>query len=223
MKPKKILITGAGGNLGSAVIPILLDRGFELIAITSPRKRIDIEGISQYKADLTREDDVEALAALLKKEHHNIDAALFLAGAFEGGDLVNTDSATLKRMYSINFETVFYLVKHLFPWMKSNETGGSIVLMGSKPSLEPASGKHAVAYALSKSLLLTLAEQLNNEGAKANVKTFVIAPGTIDTADNRKAMPDADFSGWNKPQDIAQLFADLIEGKRSGTTLIRLY
>jgi len=60
-----------------------------------------------------------------------------------------------------------------------------------------------IAYGLSKSLIFRLAELMNGEAKGNNVITSVIAPSTIDTPQNRKAMPDADPAKWVRAEDIA--------------------
>jgi NAD(P)-dependent dehydrogenase (short-subunit alcohol dehydrogenase family) len=67
--------------------------------------------------------------------------------------------------------------------------------------------KGAVAYGLSKSLIFRLAELLNAEAKSADIVTSVIVPSTIDTPENRAAMPDADFSTWVQPTMIAETIA----------------
>jgi NAD(P)-dependent dehydrogenase (short-subunit alcohol dehydrogenase family) len=89
-------------------------------------------------------------------------------------------------------------------------TGGRIVLVGARPALQPRDGASNVAYGLSKSLVLRLAEILNAEGADHNVVTSVIIPSTIDTPDNRAAMPKADFTKWVRPEDIAATIAFIL-------------
>ncbi|WP_315819662.1 hypothetical protein [Paraflavitalea speifideaquila] len=60
----------------------------------------------------------------------------------------------------MNFETAYYLTRPLFQHML--ESGyGRIVLVGARPALEPAAGQYMIAYALSKSLLIKLADMLN--------------------------------------------------------------
>jgi NAD(P)-dependent dehydrogenase (short-subunit alcohol dehydrogenase family) len=63
--------------------------------------------------------------------------------------------------------------------------------------------KGMVGYGLAKSLIFRLAELMNEEAKGTNVVTVVIVPSTIDTAQNRKAMPDADFSKWVTPEALA--------------------
>ena len=85
--------------------------------------------------------------------------------------------------------------------------GGRLVFIGSRPSLVAKQGKNNIAYALSKSLLFKLAEFLNEEAANKNVVASVVIPSTIDTPQNRKSMPDADYNKWVKPEKIAETIA----------------
>jgi NAD(P)-dependent dehydrogenase (short-subunit alcohol dehydrogenase family) len=62
-----------------------------------------------------------------------------------------------------------------------------------------------VAYGLAKSLIFRLSELMNDEAKGKNVVTSVVVPSTIDTPQNRKAMPDADPSNWVKPEAIADI------------------
>jgi NAD(P)-dependent dehydrogenase (short-subunit alcohol dehydrogenase family) len=78
--------------------------------------------------------------------------------------------------------------------------------MGARPALDPLAGKTAVAYSLSKSLLFQLATVLNADAGGKDVVTHVVVPSTIDTPNNRKFMPNADFDNWVKPGQLAEIF-----------------
>jgi short-subunit dehydrogenase len=80
-----------------------------------------------------------------------------------------------------------------------------LVFVGGRPALKPEQGKGMIAYALSKSLLFKLAEFLNAEAKGKNVVASVIVPSTIDTAENRKSMPDANPANWVKAEQIAEV------------------
>src|SRR5205085_1563631 len=135
-----------------------------------------------------------------------IDGGILLAGGFEMGEIDTTDGAALKRMFSLNFETAYYLARPLFQHMLQNGYG-RLVFTGARPGLNAAEGTNKVAYALSKSLLFTLADILNQEAKGKNVTVSVIAPSTIDTPPNRQSMPNANFNNWVKPEQIAEVLA----------------
>jgi len=206
MSIKTVVITGAGGNLGKVVVEKFLKAGFRVIATVSPGKELqgNFQGdLRVYTVDLINENAVDSFTTFILSEYGSIDAALLLAGGFTPGDLEKTSGESLQKMYSVNFETAFYIARNLHRHMMEQPTGGRIVLIGSKPSLIPKDARHAVAYSLAKSLLFRFAELLNAEGQQKGVITAVVVPGTIDTPANREAMPHANFSTWVSAEDIA--------------------
>ena len=76
-------------------------------------------------------------------------------------------------------------------------------MIGSRPGANMKNSKGMVAYGLGKSLIFHLAELMNEEAKGTNVVTNVIVPSTIDTPQNREAMPHADFNKWVTPEAIA--------------------
>lgn len=207
---KNVIITGASGNLGKASVEKFIEDGYKVIATVSPGKTVDFEvkgDIETIEADLTNEMNVEEIISKIVNKHQHIDAALLLVGGFAAGGIKETDGASLKKMYTLNFETAYYAARPIFLQMLKQSTGGRIILVGSRPSLNPKDGKNLLAYALSKSLLFKLADLLNAEGSSKNVITSVVVPSTIDTVVNRQAMPSANFSDWVKPEEIAEVMA----------------
>lgn len=202
---KTILITGASGNLGQVTVTKFLSANFQVLATHSPGKASPLPphpNLETFAMELTDEKEVTAAVETILTNHPVIDVVLLLAGGYAGGSFQEVDGATLRKMYAINFETAFFIARPLLLHMQTQPGGGRIVLVGSRTALRAADAKHAVAYALAKSLLFNLAEYLNAEGAPKNVVTSVIVPSTIDTPDNRKAMPTADFSSWVPASEI---------------------
>lgn len=206
MTGKNVLITGAGGNLGQVVVRKFVEDGYRVLTTTSPGKKTkEIENITQeYEVDLANEEAVTSMVDSLFKAHKTLHAALLLAGGFIPGKLEKTSGQDLAKMFSMNFETAYFTARAVLSKMMEQPEGGRIFLIGARPALLAKEGKNAVAYALSKSLVFKLAELLNAEGQGKNVITTVIVPGTIDTVANRNAMPDADFSQWVSPEEIAE-------------------
>jgi NAD(P)-dependent dehydrogenase (short-subunit alcohol dehydrogenase family) len=117
-------------------------------------------------------------------------------------------------MFNLNFETAYYAARPLLTHMKQHGYG-RLVFVGARPALQAADGKNMVAYALTKSLLFTLAEFVNASTKGTNVVASVIVPSTIDTAINRESMPDAIFDNWVKPEQIADVLAFICSEKGS--------
>ena len=223
---KIALITGATGNLGKATVQRFIDDHYTVIATHSPGKNPEyaVDGVIFKEVNLLDETQCSNLVKTIISEYKKIDVALLLVGGFSMGSVASTDGAALDKMYSLNFETAYFIARPVF--LKMTETGGGrIVFVGSRPSLEATAGKNVLAYALSKSLLFKLSEYLNAEGKDKNVVTSVIVPSTIDTPENRKSMPDADFKKWVKPEEIAAAMAYLCssDGSVLRQPVLKLY
>jgi NAD(P)-dependent dehydrogenase (short-subunit alcohol dehydrogenase family) len=225
---KTVIITGASGNLGKACVEKFVADGYNVIATVTPGKTLGFEvkgNVQTYDADLSEEKAVEVVLNQVIGKYKNIDAALLLVGGYASGGIAETDGATLKKMFSLNFDTAYFVARPLFQQMIKQATGGRIVFVGARPALRPKDANKSLGYALSKSLIFKLAESLNAAGSDKNVTASVVVPSTIDTPVNRQAMPNADFSAWVKAEDIAAAMAQLCSSDATGwrEAVIKIY
>jgi NAD(P)-dependent dehydrogenase (short-subunit alcohol dehydrogenase family) len=225
---RTVIITGAAGNLGKAAVQKFLKEDCHVIATVSPGKTLgyDVSGdVTVYPIDLSIEKEAEVLVETVAKKHPAIDVAVLTVGGFGGGPISETDGSGLRKMYTLNFETAYFLARPVFLRMMKQATGGRIVLIGSKTALEPSQGKNFLAYTLSKSLLFNLASCLNAEGSGKNVVTSVIVPGTMDTPENRESMPKANFLSWVKPGQVADImyFVTSAQGNPLAEPVVKVY
>jgi NAD(P)-dependent dehydrogenase (short-subunit alcohol dehydrogenase family) len=206
--PKTIVITGANGNLGTAVVKKFLAEKYKVIAIDHAANHLsfanDNDLFSWQAVDLANESQSEAFVQKAIADHKKIDGGLFLAGGFAMGGIEETNGEALKKMFSLNFETAYYMARPLFQHMLQNDYG-RIVFVGARPALQAEAGKDMIAYALSKTLLFKLADFLNKLAKGHNVVASVIVPSTIDTPPNRQSMPDADPGNWVKAGQVADV------------------
>ena len=204
---KNIVITGANGNLGSAVVRKFLDEGYKVIAVDQMDNHLAFakeDANFKFKTvDLAKEDVAAGFVQEVIASHQKIDGALLLVGGFAMGGIDKTTGADIDKMINLNFKTAYFLARPIFQHMMNNGSG-RLVLVGARPALKPEQGKGVIAYAISKSMLFKLAELLNAEAKGKNVVTGVIAPSTIDTPENRKSMPDANPDNWVKAEQIAE-------------------
>lgn len=205
---KTAIITGATGNLGQAIIREMLEQGYRVygtlvpndpvkLAITSPQ-------LHTREVNLLEEASAETFVQSVINESSQIDAAVLTVGGFAMGDIGSTSSADIMKQYKLNFETAYHIARPLFLQMKK-QGSGRIFMVGSRPGDLMQNSKGMVAYGLSKSLVFRLAELMNDEAAGTDVVTSVIVPSTIDTPQNRKSMPDADFTKWVSPEHIGKV------------------
>lgn len=206
---KNILVSGASGHLGQAVIRHFLKDGDQVAGIAGSNKGLSFSDnplYSQYQADLRNETAAADVVTKLIARLQRIDVAILTAGGYAGGKLAATSSASIHEQLQLNFDTAYNLARPV--WLQMMAQGyGRLFLIGSRPGLNIVQAHGSLAYGLSKSLLFRLAELLNHDAGTTNVVTSVVVPSTIDTPPNREAMPDADFSKWVKPEIIAALIA----------------
>ena len=213
---KTIIITGANGNLGAVTVKKFLEHNYRVIAVARSGSELgfakDNKNFELHQLDLT---DENASLLFIKEAislYGNIEGALFLAGGFAMGNMENSTGDALKKMLALNFETAYHLSRILFDHMLQNGYG-RLVFIGAKAVSEPEYAKNSVAYTLSKSLLFSLANILNSAAKGKNVTASVVAPSTIDTLPNRESMPNADWSKWAKPEQIADVLEFICSDK----------
>ncbi|OZI06924.1 hypothetical protein BWI93_17470 [Siphonobacter sp. BAB-5385] len=221
-----VLITGATGGLGRSVTQQFLQMGHTVVAaVRDPQSMPTQEGLHPYTLDVSDEQACRQFVENTVAEHGAIDVAVLLVGGFAMGTLLDTDYAAVEAQLKINFQSAYQVARPVFEQMSQQANGGRIVLIGSRPALDPTAGQHVVAYALSKSLVNSLADLINAAGKKKNVVATVVAPSTIDTPSNRKDMPDADFKTWINPAELAEMiaFVSLGAGKTLREPVLKAY
>jgi len=225
---KTILITGASGNMGGAVLKKFLENGFQIAALVSDKRTNNLKASANLKIfplDLLNEDKVQKTIRQVVEIFGKIDMAVLTAGGFAIGGLADTGEEELNKMYRLNFLTAYHLARQVFLQMKQQENGGQVIFTGSRPALHPGSAGNMLSYALSKSLVFRLAEIINEDGKGYGITASVIVPGIIDTPQNREAMPDADFTSWVTASEIADNIFHLSTpaGRQLRESIIKVY
>jgi NAD(P)-dependent dehydrogenase (short-subunit alcohol dehydrogenase family) len=189
----RVLVTGASGGLGPAVVDRFVDSGATVFGVARSWSANDSSNFTRLTADLTKAEDCRRTA----EEAGEVDVLIHVIGGFAPG----SEPDAWARMLSLNLTSAVNIVNSVLPGMKQRGRG-AIVAIGSRMAVEPAAG--FAAYGTSKAALVhyikTLAIELKDSGITANV----VLPSTIDTAVNRKATLGADPSKWVKPESIAK-------------------
>lgn len=205
MTGKVALVTGADGGLGTHVTKALLDAGFTVVG-SSPRIRpnsFDHPQFTALPATLESLDAARKAVETVIGRFGKIDVLAHLVGGFAGGSSVaDTDDATFQRMFDLNVNAAFHILRAVLPHMRK-AGAGRIIAIGSRAAENP--GASVGAYSASKAALVSLGRTVALENKDAGITANVILPGTIDTPANRKAMPGADVAQWVQPGAIASL------------------
>jgi NAD(P)-dependent dehydrogenase (short-subunit alcohol dehydrogenase family) len=207
-----VVVTGATGNLGGAVARAFQTAGAKLTLVDRATDRLqqvfpDLVGSPDHllvnSVDLTDADAVEVMVAETIKRLGRIDVLVNAVGGFRAGTpLHETSLETWDFMLNLNARSVFIASRAVIPHMLA-QGSGKIISVAARPGLK-GSAKMA-AYSASKSAVIRLTESMAAELKGAGINVNCILPGTIDTPQNRQAMPDADPSRWVKPEALADV------------------
>jgi NAD(P)-dependent dehydrogenase (short-subunit alcohol dehydrogenase family) len=202
---KHVIVTGGTGALGVAVVSTLLKAG---ATCTIPyvheteAQRVPYRGDPNVTlvavSDLADEAQVTKLYAGLE-----LWASIHLAGGFAAGKVAETDKPALMTQIDNNFTSCFLCCRAAVNAMLAGNQGGRIVNVAARPALEWRTGAGMTAYTVAKASVAALTAALAEEVAKNGILVNAVAPSTIDTPANRKAMPKADFSAWPKVEEVA--------------------
>ena len=225
---QKIIVTGANGGLGTAVTQKLLDDGYDVHGTIIPGES-DIDQIkdrfnNKTKLNLSELNVLDEPAVeRYMSDLPDVYGAVLTVGGFMMKSLQETSEQDLDRMIALNFKSAFYFTRHLIDRFKSRGKG-RIFYIAARPAIEKG-GQALTAYALSKNMLVKLAEMVNEALGDTEASATVIAPDMIDTPANRNAMPDADYKKWINPHEMADIMAFYLSSKadRIREPIVKIY
>ncbi|MBI5262853.1 MAG: SDR family oxidoreductase [Bradyrhizobium sp.] len=216
MTGKVIAITGANGALGKIVAEVALARGARLAGIdhTPSQQQATPDHIRIGGVDLS--DEMQARQAIKAAASHfgRLDVLVNTAGGFSFETVAEGDAQTWKHLYALNVLTALNASRAAIPYLAATNAG-RIINVGAMSALQSAAGMGP--YAASKAGVHRLTEALANEW-KGRITVNAVLPSIIDTAANRAGMPDADFSKWVTPKELAEVILFLASDAASGIT-----
>jgi NAD(P)-dependent dehydrogenase (short-subunit alcohol dehydrogenase family) len=209
---KLVLVAGGTGGLGRAVSLAFLEEGASVIVTYRNQKEFDalksvatangslLEG---YSTDVTDERAVRELLGKILSQYGRLDALVNAVGAYSGGvPLWELESKVFDQMLALNLRSGYVLARAVVPPMLKQKNG-VIVNVASKAAFDHAGG--AAAYVASKAAALAMMDSLAADLKGTEVRVNSILPSIIDTEANRRAIPNADFAQWPKPEAIARV------------------
>jgi NAD(P)-dependent dehydrogenase (short-subunit alcohol dehydrogenase family) len=228
---KSIIVTGAAGNMGKAVVKKLAQDGHQIYAVLGLgenslvfNENIHSSSIETQFLNLTDETVSEGYVKGILTKDQKVDTAICIVGGWQPGTIAETTGYELDKMIKLNFTTAFNIVRPLLGHFEK-QGHGQFIFIGARPAINPAEAKNQVAYALSKSLLFRLAEIVNDLGKFKDIRASVVIPSLLDTPQNRNAFPDAEAEEWVTPDSAADTIAFLLgeTGQNLRETVVKLY
>jgi NAD(P)-dependent dehydrogenase (short-subunit alcohol dehydrogenase family) len=207
-----VVVAGGTGGLGREVSLAFLKENAKVVVTYRKQEEFDalkaaagangslLEG---YVVDITDEAAVARVIDGVVTQHGRIDALVNTVGGYAGGiKLWEMETKIFDQMLALNLQSGYTLARAVLPSMLK-QRHGSIVNVAAKAALDHGAG--AAAYAASKAAAVALIDSAAADVKGTGVRINSILPSIIDTETNRRAMPNAAFTTWPKPEDIARV------------------
>ncbi len=211
------MIAGGTGGLGRAVTEAVVAEGARaVVSYVTPAARARLEerlgdrlaSTLLVQADLTTEAGATALVQGALDRFGSVDLLVNIVGGWWGGVRVDEISpADWDRVMSINLRTAFLTCRAALPAMREQRYG-RIVNVASRVAEQP--GAKMAHSNVSKGGVVMLSKSISLENRELDITCNVILPSVIDTPANRRDMPDADFTRWVTPEQIARVICFLL-------------
>jgi NAD(P)-dependent dehydrogenase (short-subunit alcohol dehydrogenase family) len=205
------IVTGANGNLGHAVVSRLVADGFRVAQVE--RTRILLDGAEVAELDLSNSASTRK-AFELATRGAKLQAVVHTVGTFRAGaPLVDAADEEFTELFQTNVMTTLHVVQAALAIMQPQKSG-RIAVVASLDALQGVAKR--AAYGASKAAQLRLVESAAADVKGTPITLNTVLPGTMDTPQNRAAMPKADPSKWLKLEEVANLLAYLVSDAASG-------
>ncbi|HWA73338.1 MAG TPA: SDR family NAD(P)-dependent oxidoreductase [Polyangiaceae bacterium] len=213
-----IVVTGAAGALGAALVRYLAARGKTVIAIDRPQNSARLAEVSREAAgavpielDATSSETWSPVIERITNDYGAPAGAVLVAGGYVGGGrfFEGDSDARWRKMMDQNLESARVALLALLPPMVAARKG-SVVLIGSRAAVRPWESKGAAAYAASKAAVLGLAQTIAAEVLEDGVRVNVVLPSTLDTPANRASMPSVDPTRWVTRESLCDVIGFLL-------------
>lgn len=202
-----VVVTGAAGALGRAVVEEFTGRGHPVVALDRPGDALDALGAHVHRigVDLADRSDVERAFTEVDRLGIPVATLIAVAGGYAGGGLADTDAATLHALFDTNVGSLVWAAQAAAPRIVA-AGGGAIVAVGARTGVSgPAQLVHGSSKAAVHRIVELLAGELRDRGVRVNA----VLPSVIDTPANRAWMNDDLAARAVAPAAIAKVIAFL--------------
>jgi NAD(P)-dependent dehydrogenase (short-subunit alcohol dehydrogenase family) len=214
------------GGLGGAVTAAFVDAGWRVIVPVLPElvATAAAPGAEMIAADLTDQGSVAVAVALAAQEADRpLRAVVNLVGGYAAAGRVHeTPIEDFEAQLSLNLRPTNLVTAAGLPHLVA-AGGGSVVCVSSRAAEQPFPG--AAGYITAKAAVSAFVDALNAEYRQDNIRVNAVLPSVIDTPGNRAAMPDADWTRWVPPAEIAAVILHLCSDESHAVTgtKVRVY
>ena len=227
--PQVVLVTGATGALGRAVVRrfaadgarlALVGRNEDRLRRVAERAGVPDDDWMLALGELTDRAAAQAVVDAVEARFGRVDVLVHLVGGWAGGTpVVDLDPAELGRMLDQHLWTTLHVTQATVPGMV--ERGFGRVLAVTSPFATNPAAKGA-SYAVAKGAQETLLRTLARETAGTGVTVNLVAVRTIDLRHERESEPTPKNANWTTPEEISEALASLASPASDAITGARI-
>ena len=185
LEKKNIIVTGASGGIGNAIIKKLNEAGANILASGTRSEKLEelkknFEGIKILKFDISQSDKIEEFIENATSElGGSLDGIVNNAGITQDNLAIRMSLDEWQKVININLTSTFLMSKFAIKKMLKNKSGKIVNItsvVGHTGNLGQAN------YTASKAGIVAMSKSLAIEYAKKNININCISPGFIKTA-----------------------------------------
>ncbi|RBQ20155.1 short-chain dehydrogenase [Spongiactinospora rosea] len=208
LSAKVIVVTGAGGPAGQAVVRRLAAEGDTVLAVDA-HHHPDVEGVERHTVDLLQPHAVGDLARDVAARYGRADGVVHLVGGWRGAkSFAETSLADWELLHGLLIRTLQHVSLAFDPLLR--ESGdGRFVIVSAEAARSPTQGSAAYAAAKAAAEAWTLAMADGFAGTRAAATILVVNALVHDAM--RAENPGATFPGHTDVNDLAEIVAGLWE------------
>ena len=123
MKGKVVLVTGANGGLGTYVTQAFLDAGATVVGTSRKIQQSDFNNpnFTALPAEISTREGAKSLVDQVVARFGKLDVLAHTVGGFAGGQsIADTDDATFQRMFDLNLNCVFHILRAAIPPLRQD-------------------------------------------------------------------------------------------------------
>jgi 3-oxoacyl-[acyl-carrier protein] reductase len=185
LEKKNIIVTGASGGIGNAIIKKLSEAGANILASGTRIEKLEelkknFEGLKILKFDISQSDKIEEFIENATNElGGSLDGIVNNAGITQDNLAIRMSLDEWQKVININLTSTFLMSKFAIKKMLKNKSGKIVNItsvVGHTGNLGQAN------YTASKAGIVAMSKSLAIEYAKKNININCISPGFIKTA-----------------------------------------